>query len=228
MIIMIIRIIIVIVTLSSLYGVEDWGLCGLSLPHLLQSLWFWGVCVACQVLSQSCDTWTKILTCGQTAPPVSLRAPQLLSALCLNSTSAETAAEICLVKTSWESLWHLAKTEGILWYVDGKPSLVVEYLGWGYTAACQVHKPSFGQDLMFSERQVVSPALVAVPQAWRRLNQTGGQPEWGLMRLKPHQRLAYLSSLQSTCATLSVWWELKLPQNSPSSCNYSNSCFVIT
>lgn len=79
-----------------------------------------------------------------------------------------------------------------------------------------------------SERQVVSPALVAVPQAWHRLNQTGGQPVWGLMRLKPHQRLGNLSSLQSTCATLSVWWELKLRHNSPSSCNYSNSWFVIT
>lgn len=46
---MIIMIIIIIITLSSFYGVEDWGLCRLSLPHLLPSLWFWGVCVACQV-----------------------------------------------------------------------------------------------------------------------------------------------------------------------------------
>lgn len=194
--------------------------CCLISSHLCG--FFWGVCVACQVLSQSCDTWTKTLTWGQTAPPVSLRAPHLLSVPLQKKL-------LKYVKTSWESRGHFGKTEGIQWHVDWKPSLVLSILV-GVTqrhAGCTSHLLAKTW-CSWSERQAVSPTLVGVPQAWHRLNQTGGQPDRGLMRLKPHQRLEYLSSLQSTCATLSAWWELKLPQNSPSSCNYSNSWFVIT
>lgn len=164
-------IIIVIIIILSFFGCEDWGLNGLLLRHLLPSLWFWGVCVACHVLSQSSDTWTKTLTWGQTAPPVSLRAPQLLSALGLNSTSAETTARMCLVKTS---SWHFANTEGILWQVYWNPSLVLQHLCRGYTAACQVHKLSFGQHLMFT----VSVSGRQSHLSWLpEHHQTGGQPE---------------------------------------------------
>lgn len=68
------------------------------LPHpLCQCL------LTCRVLSLSCDTWTKNLTWGQTAPPVSLRSLHLLS---------EPLQKLLLkyLKTSWESPWHLAKT----------------------------------------------------------------------------------------------------------------------
>lgn len=176
-------------------------------------------------VSQSCDTWTKTLTWGQTVPPVSLRAPQLLSALCLNSISTKNSQERHL-----ENLWHLTKTGEIQLYIALKPSLGEESLGWGCSVVPSA-QAIFWLRLdvrCLGERQVVSPALAAVPRAWHGLKQTGGQPEWALMRLKPHQRLPYLSSLHSTCATLSAWWEPKLPQNSPSSCNYSNSWFVIT
>lgn len=70
----------------------------------------------------------------------------------------------------------------------------------------------------WSAGSLTCPGCGATGLAQNQQHQTGGQPEWGLMRLKPHQRLAYLSSLRRTCAT--VWWELKLLQNSSSSCNY--------
>lgn len=185
-------------------------------------LWFWGICVACRAVTPKPRLWPR----AKTAPPVSPRASQPLSALCLNSTSAEATAETCLTHTSWESEWHLAKTEGILWYVDWRPSLVVEHFGWEFTrrrAKCTSHllAKTWCSWSQWAAGSLTCSGCGATSLAQTEQHQTGGQPEWGLMRLKPHQRLAYLSSLQSTCATTPAWWELKLPQNSPSSCNYS-------
>lgn len=202
---------------------------GLRHSHRLTSSYLCGFEVFvwhARFLSQSCDTWTETLTWGQTLPLASLRAPQPLSALYLNSIVTEASCWNVSSKDVLRISLTLRKNRRNS-VICGLKAITGNRVSWsGLRSSVPSTRAIFWPRLDvhgLSELQVVSPALVVVPQAWHRLHQTGGQPEWGLMRLKPHQRLAYLSSLQSTCATLSVWWELKLPQNSPSSCNYSNS-----
>lgn len=86
---------------------------------------------------------------------------QLLSALCVNSASAET---------SWKSPWHV--TEGIcgLKTITGR-SIISSGLRGRVPNAQAIFWPRL--DVYgLSKLQVVSPALVVVPPAWHRHNYT--------------------------------------------------------
>lgn len=136
-------------------------------------------------------TWTKTLTWGQTEPT-----PPLSTA-----TLQKTTAEERLEKTSACQSGHVcAGSHRWSWII----------LFAGYTAALPSARAIFWPRFDVrdpGERQALSPAVgcgAAILAPSEQLH-AGGRPEWGLMRPRPHQRLP--SSLQSTCATLSVRWE---------------------
>lgn len=177
--------------------------------------------VACQVLSQTCDTLTKTLTWGQTSgvpqgtttAVSSVFEQHLCRDSCWKSDQDTSRMSMTFSKSRSNSpMCRLKAITGSRVFWSGLHSSVPSAKAT-FWPRVDVHG--------LGEWQGVSPVLAVVPQAWHRLHNTRLEVSQREVQWKPHQRLAYLSSLQSTCATLSVWWELKLHQNSPSSCNYS-------
>ena len=196
-------------------------------PHLLPPLWFRGVCVACQVfiselwhLNQDCDPRAK----------QRLRCPSghhnCCQPLCLNGASAEVFG----AKTSWESLWHPANTEWTQSYVDWKEQCI---LVGGHASSVPSAQAAFWPWLYVHGLSVAAGSLTC-PGCSSATSLAHAAPDWRSARVRfneteatPKAGRSVLTS-EHLCHMHRVWWELKLPQNSPSSCNYSNSWFVIT
>lgn len=101
--------------------------------------------------------------------------------------------------------------------VDWKPLLVVEHLGWGYTAACQPHKPSFGQDSMYA---VWAAGSLTYP-GWRATSLAQTEPDWRSASMKfneteatPKAGISVLTS-EHLCHDVSVMRAKSCPKTAP-------------
>lgn len=130
---------------TSIFGCEDWVPHGFLLPHLLPSLWV--LRCSCGMPGFISELW-HLNQDSDLGPNSTSGVPQGTTSAV--STTAEAAAEICkdilrISKTFWENRGNSVTCRL-------KTFTGTEYLGWGYAAACWLHKPSFGQDLMFGRQ----------------------------------------------------------------------------
>lgn len=167
-IIIVIIIVIIIIKHTSIFGREDWGPYGLLLPHLLPSLWFFLRCL-CGMPGFISELW-HLNQDSDLGPNSTSGVPQGTTSAV--STTAEEAAEICkdilrISKTFWENRGNSVTCRL-------KTFTGTEYLGWSYAAACRLHKPSFGQDLMF---MVWAAGSLTYP-GWRATGLAQTEPDW--------------------------------------------------